>query len=395
MSTGFNAGIDSSNVVVSYAEEAVWATDPAIAFQEVRLTGEGFSSTKSRTRPNEIRSDGQASHAITTQVEASGTLNFALSVGTYDDLLEGLLNGTWVDTTIAGVAGDISAVAVGNKLVAGASKWDGLVAGQWVKLAGFGPAANNGYHRVISITSTDLVFSSASVIVDDTPANEDASVSGSILRNGTDIHTYYFQKQLAANLFFVYPGSYISSGSISASVGGFIEGSFEFLVESETKGTTDASTGTANTAPTGRVIDTVAGFSSLAVDDDAITEVAQSIEFTLTKDNARAQYGLGSPNAQGMARGTISVAGSLSTYFGSFDLYDDYTNEVDRFISFRALDDQGTGYIFTIPAATLMNPSVVAGGPDTDVLAEFELEGNPALSGVYQGFTLQIDRFLT
>jgi hypothetical protein len=66
MSTGFNAGIDSSDVIVRYGEEVTWNTVPAIAFQEIRLTGESLSEQKTRTRPEEIKADGFVSHALTT-----------------------------------------------------------------------------------------------------------------------------------------------------------------------------------------------------------------------------------------------------------------------------------------------------------------------------------------
>jgi hypothetical protein len=69
MSTGFNAGIDSSDVIVRYGEEVTWNTVPAIAFQEIRLTGESLSEQKTRTRPEEIKADGFVSHALTTQVQ--------------------------------------------------------------------------------------------------------------------------------------------------------------------------------------------------------------------------------------------------------------------------------------------------------------------------------------
>jgi len=95
MSTGFNAGLDSSDTVLSYGVETVWGTLPTVAFQAVRMTAEGFSESKTRGRPAEIKADGQAAHAITQSVESTGSLNFAFSFFTYDDLLEGWVNGTW------------------------------------------------------------------------------------------------------------------------------------------------------------------------------------------------------------------------------------------------------------------------------------------------------------
>lgn len=408
MSTGFNAGLDSSDVIVRYGEETVWDQVPSVAFQEVRLTGESFSEQKTRTRPEEIKADGFVSHALTTQVQATGGLNFALSFGTYDDLLGGLLNSTFADDlAIQSVVttGTISAnTALTNLTGEGfdfgdASANANVVPGQWIRVSGFVTnAANNGLFRVtaVDIANDEVQVSSTagaggSNLVNETSTGSEVNIQGGNLRNGVEFRSFHFEKQLAAALFLVYSGSYISDGNLTAQVGGFLEGTFNFLCASEASGTSTAGTGPAVAAPSGRVIDTVAGFSNLEQNDVAIAAVVQGISWTVTKNNARAQFGLGAANAQGMARGTIDVSGTMSVYFTNFTLYDLYKAETDQIISFAALDDTGAGYIFTLPGATLMNPTIVAGGPDTDIVSDFELEGNEG-SGDFAGVIFQIDR---
>ena len=408
MSTGFNAGLDSSDTVVRYGEEVTWDTVPAVAFQNVRTTGESFSEQKTRTRPEEIKADGFVSHALTTQVQATGGLNFALSFGTYDDLLGGLLNGSFsADLAIQSVVttGVIAAsTALPNLTGAGftfgnATDTDNIVAGSWIRVSGFATnPSNNGLFRVTAVDTVNeevQVHNTAgqggSGLVNESSTGSEVNVQGAILRNGTDFRSFYFEKQLAAALFLVYSGSYISDGNLTAQVGGFVEGTFNFLCASEASGTSTASTGGPTAAPTGRVIDTVAGFSQLEQDGVAISAVVQGISWTVTKNNARAQYGLGAAAAQGMARGTIDVSGTMSVYFTDFTLYALYKAESDHIISFAALDNTGAGYIFTLPGATLMNPTIVAGSPDTDIVSEFELEGNEG-TGVYAGVIMQIDR---
>lgn len=409
MSTGFNAGIDSSDVIVRYGEEVVWNTVPAIAFQEIRLTGESLSEQKTRTRPEEIKADGFVSHALTTQVQASGGINFALSYGTYDDMLSSLLNSDFssdlaiqsVATTGIITAYDGSTTALPNLTGAGFATngdlFNDVVAGQWIRVSGYANA-NDGLYRVTAVDAANdeiqvsqTAGNGANIVDADASTGSEVNIQGSYVRNGVAFRSFYIEKQLSASLFLFYAGSYISDGNLNAQVGGFLEGTFNFLSASEAKGTSTASTGGPVAAPTGRVIDTVAGFSQLEVNDTAIAAVVQGINWTVTKNNARGQYGLGSPDAQGMARGTIDVSGSMSVYFTDFTLYDLYKNETDQVISFAALDNLGEGYIFTLPGVTLMNPTVVAGGPDTDVVSEFQLEGNGG-TGVYDGVIMQIDK---
>ena len=416
MSTGFNAGLDSSDTVVRYGEEVTWDTAPAIAFQEVRLTGESFSEQKTRTRPEEIKADGFVSHALTTQVQATGGLNFALSFGTYDDLLGGLLNSTFAadlainSTVTTGVitVHDSAGTPLTNLGGSGfasneAGMFDNVIAGQWIRVSGYATnPGNNGLFRVtavdgpnVEIQVSDTAGAGAGLVDAEVSTGSEVYIQGGNLRNGTSFRSFFFEKQLSASLFLVYSGSYISDGNLTAQVGGFLEGTFNFLCASEdlgaSSGTTTSGTGPAVAAPVGRVIDTVAGFSQLEQNDVAIAAVVQGISWTVTKNNARAQYGLGAAEAQGMARGTIDVSGTMSVYFTDFTLYNLYKAETDQIISFAALDNTGAGYIFTLPGATLMNPTIVAGGPDTDVVSDFELEGNEG-TGDFVGVIMQIDR---
>jgi hypothetical protein len=94
------------------------------------------------------------------------------------------------------------------------------------------------------------------------------------------------------------------------------------------------------------------------------------------------------------------VTGSLSTYFKDFALYTQFINEQSGPISFYALDGLSTasatkGYVITFCNATIMNPKIVAGGPGQDLMADFEIEGNPDISStaIFGGKTIQIDFF--
>ena len=205
-----------------------------------------------------------------------------------------------------------------------------------------------------------------------------AGTPGSV-SNGVVINTLTIQKRLgpaAGNLWLQYTGCYVTQFQINASVGAFVEGSFTVMAKSEVSGVTQLGT-SVTAAPTGRVMDTVAGVATIKLNDVAFTTPLQSIQLTVQKQGARAQYAIGSSAAQGMGRGTIDLSGTVSMYFKDFTMYDKYKSETDVKLEFSLVDNTGDGYKFTIPAASLMNPTIVAGGPDTDVMAEFQLEGNP------------------
>ena len=340
MTTGYNAGIDTSDVTISFIEESVWNTVPVSpTFQYLRLTGEGLAENKDRARPPEIRAEGDSAHAITTQVAAGGNLNFAFSYGTYDAFLSALITGTWsTELAIDSVAatGIITAFDGGTTplptlggagFVFGDDQGDVIVPGQWIRVYGYG-TATDGLYRVTDVdtANNEVQVSSTSgngpnIVDQDASTADEVKIRGSYVRNGVDVTTFQIEKQFAPALFLNYGGAMVTSGSLSAQVGGFLSGSFNFLAASENDNTSTLSTGrTPTPAPGGRVIDTVTGFSKLEQNDTPVSEVTQALELTVTREGARGQYGIGSASAQGMARGSVLVSGTITIYFLNFTL---------------------------------------------------------------------------
>jgi hypothetical protein len=94
--SGYSAGIESNNVVLSYVPEATYGTMPAAtAAKTLRFTSESLSSNKTRQRAPEIDATRQAADMVTTQFQAGGNINGALSIGTYDDLFASCFASAW------------------------------------------------------------------------------------------------------------------------------------------------------------------------------------------------------------------------------------------------------------------------------------------------------------
>lgn len=415
--TGYQAALDSNDVIMSYVAESNWGvTPPTPAFKKIRLDSEGFSGSKSRTRPNEIDPSQQSSAAITTKEESSGSLNFSVSAGTHNDLLAASLGGVFT-TPVSYSGSDVAiTVASGNTCTltatAGAfTTTNLLVKGQFIKLYAAGAATQCGIARVLTVAATTLTLDCCSW----TPAVTVAgtmgacTIKGSMVRNGTTFNSYTVEKQLSAALFLRYAGAFPTGGSLDVGVGDYLKGTLAFLCKSEVSATSGISGATYADAPTGTIVDSVKGIGTVwrGVDTGttpgvpaAISAIIQKIGVKWNKEGAAAQYGIGSSAAAGMRSGKQLISGSLSSYFKDFSLYTQFTAEQAGPISFYALDGlpsaSGTkGYMITICNATIMNPKIVAGGPGQDVMAEFELEGNPDISStsIFGGRTIQIDYF--
>jgi hypothetical protein len=428
--TGYQAALDSNDLIMSYIEEVTWGTTPVAspAFKKIRLDSEGFSGSKSRTRPNEIDPSGQASAAITTKEESTGSLNFSVSAGTHNDLLAASLGGVWTApiTLVTGAATcSLSAGNDSTKIITLTAS-DGaftttnpFVKGQFIKVNGTGTLPFNFVARVVTVAATILTLDCVSsvAVTNPVPVTKTAAemgvttIKGSMVRNGTTFTSHTFLKQLSATLNLRYPGAFCTGGSLDVGVGDYLKGTLAFLNKQEVSASdmTFFTTPTFANAPTGTIVDSVKGIGTVwrGVDTGttsatpaAIAAIVQKLGLKWNKEGAASQSGIGSTSALGMRGGKMLVTGSLSTYFKDFTLFQQYTNEQAGPIMFYALDGSPSaaatkGYVLTFCNATIMNPKVVAGGPGQDVMADFEIEGNPDISSpaMYAGKTIQIDYF--
>jgi hypothetical protein len=422
--SGYQAAVDSNDLIMSYIAEVAWGVTPATpAFQNIRLDSEGFSGTKSRTRPNEIDPSGQASAAITTKEESTGSLNFSVSAGLATNvLIAASMGGVW--TTPVSYSGSDVAITVASipnrtctlTATAGAfTTTNLLVPGQFIKVfAGGTDTVDCSFiARVLTVAATTLTLdmvSSATIKPSAVGATMGAcTIKGSMLRNGTTFNSFTFQKKLSTILFLRYAGSMPTGGSLDVGVGDYLKGTLAFLNKAQTSATTEIASSSYLPAPTGTVIDSIKGIGSVwrGVDTGTTPGVPAVVAATVQKmgikwnrEGAAAQYGIGSASALGMRQGKLLVTGSMSTYFKDFTLFNQFVNEQAGPISFHALDGMDElsatkGYMITFCNATIMNPKIVAGGPGQDVMADFEVEGNPDISStnIFGGKTIQIDYF--
>lgn len=95
---------DGSRHSMYLVEEATNNVTPATpAWDEMRITGTTLGLSKDSLQSGEIRKDRQISDFRLGANQVQGEINFELSYGTFDKLLESALMGTWdVDNPVAG-----------------------------------------------------------------------------------------------------------------------------------------------------------------------------------------------------------------------------------------------------------------------------------------------------
>jgi hypothetical protein len=116
MTTGYSAGAQPSASYLAIGAETTWGT-AATDLTRLRFTTESLAGTKTRDRPNEVDGQRSVSMLVTTGEGAGGTINFAKSFKTYDDLIAAVLGGTW--TADAVTDGDVfTSFTIEKKLLA-------------------------------------------------------------------------------------------------------------------------------------------------------------------------------------------------------------------------------------------------------------------------------------
>jgi hypothetical protein len=386
---GFQAGIESNDVTWSLAQEVTWGVSPTGPYSALRTTGgESMQLQEQTARPTEVNELAEAAAEETTSVSAGGSIPIALSFGTYDELFSGLLRSDWgTPLAIDGVAGDIQAVASGNKLTsATAGKFANAAVGQWIRLSGF--PLNNGVYRIAAKASALEITLAGRTLVNETPTGSNAKIRGRSLVNARMFKSYTLRKKLGALGYQQYPGSIITGAPLRMSLGDFLTGSLTFLSKGEVKSLVDIASSLVP-APAGVVHNNVKGFGGLFLDGGTkVQATMRSLNVNISLEGAAADYGMGSEDAQGMRQGTFTAGMEAEMYFPSWDLYDRARSSLGGGeVTGVTMDARGNAYAFTLLNGKARNPRIVAGRPGEPVLASFSFSGNPRDIGG----TLQID----
>lgn len=144
--------------------------------------GQGGRLTKAATESGEIRSDMLSSRGRHGIQKTAGSYNSELTLGTFDDILEAVMRGTWGSADLAITQTAMTSVTTTTStIVAAAGSWitAGLKVGDVVRATGLADAANNGKNlRITGLDATTITVAETLV------ANAAPDTSFTITRPG-------------------------------------------------------------------------------------------------------------------------------------------------------------------------------------------------------------------
>ena len=388
---------DSNRIQVSFLREVDWGVTPASAFLELLLTGGTFAHDLQTIRSAQIRADAQAADSKRVGADANAAFNVEWSAAAFDELLRGGIRSDSDWSTAVNIAGtDIAAVSSGNQFTSTVVDISANISlGQWIFVAGFTTAANNGWFKVTAASTYALTVTGGTLV--DEGAGDSVTMKADYIRNGTDEASYSLQEQFLdlTNRYGIITGARIGSWNVDITPSAIITGAFNFMGKDIAQAAAKAGDGTVTAAAGNDVMSEVDAFTDVWVDAAAVAW--DLFQTTLASTTAtRPQTALGQLPKRGIGLGTLTLNGSLETYLDddSWALMGDLLAFTKFAWAWALSDGNGNRYHVELPQVALSTEPGDIPGIDTDKMlaCDFEAEAGGSFGAGGDEKTIQICR---
>ena len=263
-----------------------------------------------------------------------------------------------------------------------------------VNFAG-GVAGAEGFFTVTTLDQDLLTVSPAPATV---AAGGNITIKGSHLKNPgviTDIQQRYFTIETAfadVGQYMVQDGMVVGSFSLEIATGAIVTGTIGFegretqLVQTSVLGNAPYAQ---LTSQPGDVTNATTDVGNLVKDGSVLNVCMQSLSLT-GEASLRMQNCVGSKFPQGIGTGRFNLTGSMTVFFETQELFNDFINHETVSMEFTITDSEGMVYYFTIPSFKISQDEIAPGGIDQDVFEKIEFTAfrDPTTNTMFQ-----IDRF--
>lgn len=358
-------------------KESTWGVLPNTpTWTPTRMTGESLNNDITTEQSQEIRPDRALTDLVNVDAAVGGGIDFELSYGSFDDLLEALLMSSWTTVSVVSAGGDIETVATpdDNLISATVGKFANVQVGQSLYIDGFTDPGNNGVFKVVAKADDETLTLAPAPASAETATGSDVELSGDVLSNGITEQSFSIMRvfndavPVARQLF---SGMRVGSMSLEFATGSIVTGSFTFLGRSaEWIGAAPVGS-TVDPASTTDVMNSVTNIFDINMNGVGLCATGLVSNFTLEVDNQhREQKGLCRLGAVGVVAGQLSVTVSGSQYFVNDTEAVNFEQSRDFSFSWGMEDADGNRYVFNLPRNKYESFSANATGLDTDIMSE-------------------------
>jgi len=356
----------TSGTRIVYVKEVNCAF-PGGAVKELRKTSFTLADQIDNVTSNEINSGRQISDRTPVGGNLSGQVGFELSYGEYDPFIENVMQNSF--TTLSTVASDIS-ITNTTTIARVAGSWiaDGFIPGIWIKLAGFGTAANNGIFKVLTVTALTMTLrSSASA----TPmvieaAGASITVTANYISNDSIDNSFYmefFLNKLGKHL--TYNNVQVNNMNMDFTAKSLITGTLDLL--GTESAVLNASASSSIVAPgTNKVMNTTSNVKDISLGGVILAGFANKFDIAMG-NSMSPRDAVGQFAGVGQLSGDFEVTGNFSLYLSSTLEYENWKNNVVRSLDWKTIDGAGNTYVFDIPSFKWTSNPITAPGRGQDI----------------------------
>lgn len=364
---------DSNLASLAYSGETTFGTAPTDGYKLLRMTGESIITEKEAITSDEIRSDRQIPDLAKVHNQASGSMDFELSVLQFDDLLQYAMQ---ADYDTLDFTGSIAVVASSSTITGAAGDFSTVKVGSAIKVGGLSDALNNGVKRVVAVSGdgSELTCVAGQFNSDE---SDTATIAVKSIRNGVTRKSMTIEKKIVDNVggefYQQFSGMVADTLSLNIESKAIITGSLSFLGLTGVKANTSIDTNGYDSAPVGDILNGTSNMGTLAVDDAASTERFKTLTLEIA-NNLRGKDALSYEGNFDVGMGRCEITGSLNAYFKNNDFLTKVDDHDDISIDFTVTDSAGRTISVYLPRIKFPSGSASIEGIDSDVMVNTDIQ---------------------
>ncbi|GAB29857.1 phage minor tail protein [Acetobacter pasteurianus subsp. pasteurianus LMG 1262 = NBRC 106471] len=392
---GYAAGAETNTSAVDYALETTYNQPPTGAYQALRYTDCSLAVNETESQPDEINDIPEMAQSVLTGRTTQGSISGILSVGTFEDMLAGVLGNDWVNVNLVST-GDASGTSTfmyqpDDNIGGNAGCWDIVLTNNTVAALGIPPAGllvlNDTNINANNLCIPYRVKGNAILVPmgsipntsKDTVAKSGATMTFNGITNGKIGKTFTFRKALSGK-WDLYSGTMINQVQITLQKQQPATISIDLVGSDMAVSDTDnaASVTPRTTTP---LIDTVEGFLGCSIFGNAPSGCIQSATITLSRDGSGQDTGMGHVGACGVRFGSFKATMEITYLFRDYQQFTDWAAGKTGLVTVGVQGSDGVGYQFAVLNGIIRNPKTPISGKNQTVVATVSITANPVPGG--------------
>lgn len=346
---------DGSRHALYAVEETVYGTTPASpALDKFRNTSMTIGLSRDELPSEEIRSDRQMTDFRLGADSVGGDVNFQLSYGSFDNLLEGaLMSVPWASDGDTGVV-TLSGTVTGYSRVSGSFLADGFEVGQVVVATGFAGAGFNGKSIITAVTALSMdttIIGTGSHGVEAGSGDEQIvsaqSIKGGVTRKSFSLIRHFEDILPIDKPYYIFAGVEVNTLSLTIAAASRITGTFTLNGRSQSLANdlTGLGTPTFNPEVTTEGMDSfTSSLEEGGTVNECVTEITLNLTHSLENINVVGSRLTKLPSAQ-----DINLTGQLTISFTDSVMVEKFLNETESALTFLTTDTAGNSYRIRVP----------------------------------------------